>query len=41
LKGNVGDQKYVIPAHTMLEKLQSVVIWCRRFQVNFATAPLE
>lgn len=41
LKGNVGDQNYVIPANTMLEKLQSVVIWCRRFQVNFATAPLE
>jgi hypothetical protein len=31
----------MIPAGTMLEKLNSVVIWCRRFQVNFVTAPLE
>jgi Electron transfer DM13 len=41
LKGNVGDQNYVIPATAMLEKLQSVVIWCKRFRVIFATAPLE
>jgi Electron transfer DM13 len=41
LKGNVGDQNYVIPKGAMLEKLNSVVIWCRRFHVNFATAPLE
>jgi hypothetical protein len=41
LKGNVGDQNYVIPKGAMLEKLNSVVIWCRRFHVNFVTAPLE
>ncbi len=41
LKGNVGAQNYVIPAGTSLEQLRSVVIWCKAFGVNFASASLE
>jgi Electron transfer DM13 len=41
LKGNVGAQNYVIPAGTPLEQLRSVVIWCKAFGVNFASASLE
>lgn len=40
LKGNEGDQNYDIPAGTDLTKYRAVTIWCRRFGVNFATAPL-
>jgi hypothetical protein len=40
LKGNLGDQNYDLPADVDLSKYRSVTIWCRRFGVNFATAPL-
>ena len=40
LKGTTGDQNYDLPADADLNKYQSVTIWCRRFGVNFATAPL-
>jgi hypothetical protein len=40
LKGNMGDQNYELPADLDLGKYRSVTIWCRRFGVNFATAPL-
>jgi hypothetical protein len=40
LKGNIGDQNYDLPANVDLSKYRSVTIWCRRFGVNFATAPL-
>ena len=40
LKGNIGDQNYTIPADLDLGKFRSVTIWCRRFNVNFGTAPL-
>jgi hypothetical protein len=40
LKGNQGDQNYRIPAGTDLMKHRAVTIWCRRFGVNFGTAPL-
>lgn len=40
LKGNIGDQNYDIPADADLSKYRSVTVWCRRFGVNFATAPL-
>jgi Electron transfer DM13 len=40
LKGNEGDQNYDIPADLDLAKYRAVTIWCRRFSVNFATAPL-
>ena len=41
LKGNVGDQNYTVPADVDLSKYQAVTIWCRRFGVNFGTAPLQ
>jgi hypothetical protein len=40
LKGNRGSQNYRVPAGTDLSKYRSVVIWCRRFTVGFAVAPL-
>ena len=40
LKGNQGDQNYDIPAGLDLNKYRAVTIWCRRFSVNFGTAPL-
>ncbi len=40
LKGNIGDQNYEIPGDLDLGKYNSAVIWCRRFGVNFAVAPL-
>ena len=40
LKGNQGDQNYDVPADVDLGKYRAVTIWCRRFSVNFATAPL-
>lgn len=40
MKGNQGDQNYEIPATVDLAKYRAVTIWCRRFDVNFATAPL-
>lgn len=40
MKGNQGDQNYDIPASVDLSKYRAVTIWCKRFAVNFATAPL-
>jgi len=40
LKGTTGDQNYDLPADADLAKYQAVTIWCNRFSVNFATAPL-
>jgi len=40
LKGNIGDQNYDLPANADLARYQSVTIWCKRFSVNFGTAPL-
>lgn len=40
LKGNLGNQNYEIPPDVDLMQYRSVSIWCRRFGVNFATAPL-
>jgi hypothetical protein len=41
LKGNIGDQNYEWPASADLAKYRSVTIWCKRFSVNFGTAPLN
>lgn len=41
LKGNVGDQNYEVPEGTDLDRYRTVVIWCRRFSVAFAAAPLS
>jgi hypothetical protein len=40
LKGNEGDQNYDVPENLDLSRYRAVTIWCRRFSVNFATAPL-
>jgi Electron transfer DM13 len=40
LKGTDGDQNYEVPADLDLGKYRAVTIWCRRFGVNFGTAPL-
>ena len=40
LKGNEGDQNYDVPEALDLSQYRAVTIWCRRFSVNFATAPL-
>jgi len=40
LKGNEGDQNYDVPDDLDLSRYRAVTIWCRRFSVNFATAPL-
>ena len=40
LKGNIGDQNYEISSDLDLKKYRVVTIWCKRFGVNFATAPL-
>jgi hypothetical protein len=41
MKGNVGDQNYEVPNTVDLQKYKAVTIWCARFNVNFATAPLS
>jgi Electron transfer DM13 len=40
LKGTDGDQNYDVPADLDLSKYRAATIWCKRFSVNFATAPL-
>ena len=40
LKGNVGSQNYAIPPDVRLDRYRSVVVWCKRFSVPFAAAPL-
>jgi electron transfer DM13 len=40
LKGNIGAQNYAIPARTDLGDYRSVVVWCKRFGVPFAAAPV-
>jgi hypothetical protein len=40
MKGNKGDQNYEIPASVDLAQYRTVTIWCKRFSVNFGSAPL-
>ena len=40
LKGNVGDQTYVIPEGTDVTAFGSVVVWCEQFSVLFSPATL-
>jgi hypothetical protein len=40
IKGNIGDQNYDLPSDVDLSKYRAVTVWCKRFGVNFATAPL-
>jgi hypothetical protein len=41
LKGNKGNQNYVLPAGLDLTAFHSVSIWCNRFDVSFGAAPLS
>ena len=40
LKGNKGNQNYELPEKADLGQYRVVSIWCNRFSVNFAAAPL-
>jgi hypothetical protein len=40
LKGNIGNQNYIIPAGTDLSKYDRVLVWCRAFSVLFGSAQL-
>ena len=40
MKGNIGDQNYDIPATVDVATYRTVTIWCKRFSVNFGSAPL-
>jgi hypothetical protein len=41
LKGNKGDQTYIVPPGTDIGEFRSVVIWCEQFGVLFSPAPLS
>ncbi|HET7272071.1 MAG TPA: DM13 domain-containing protein [Rubrobacter sp.] len=41
LKGNRGDQTYVLPRNFESGEHRAISVWCWRFSVNFATAPLR
>jgi hypothetical protein len=41
LKGNKGNQNYDVSKDVDLSKYKVVSIWCNRFSVNFAAAPLK
>ena len=40
LKGNIGNQNYLIPAGTDITKYNTTLIWCRAFSVIFGSAQL-
>ena len=41
LKGNQGSANYEIAPDVDLARYTTAVIWCRRFTVGFAVAPLD
>lgn len=41
IKGNIGDQNYVLPATVDVAQINGVSIWCKRFGVNFGAADLQ
>lgn len=41
IKGNIGDQNYTLGSDVELSKYRAVSVWCKRFSVNFGTAPLK
>jgi hypothetical protein len=41
LKGNIGDQNYILGSDLDLAKYRAVSIWCKRFSVNFGAAALK
>jgi hypothetical protein len=40
LKATDGSFNYEVPEGTDISQFKSVIIWCRRFTVLFAVAPL-
>jgi hypothetical protein len=40
MKGNKGDQQYQVPPGVDPSSFDSVVLWCRAFDVGFTQAPL-
>jgi Electron transfer DM13 len=40
IKGNIGDQNYVLGPDVDLSRYRAVSIWCQRFSVNFGAASL-
>ena len=40
LKGNEGNQNYLVPASVDLSRYGTAVIWCKRFSIGFAVASL-
>ncbi len=41
LKGNIGNQTYILPPDLTLDKNSVISIWCRRFSRNFGTANFQ
>jgi len=41
IKGNIGDQNYMLSSDLNLGKYRAVSIWCKRFSVNFGAAALR
>src|SRR5262249_22490138 len=41
IKGNIGDQNYILGSDVDLGKYRAVSIWCKRFSVNFGAAALR
>ena len=41
LKGNQGNQNYIVPAEVNLNDFQTVAIWCRRFNYTFNAADIH
>jgi len=41
IKGNIGDQNYMLGRDLDLAKYRAVSIWCKRFSVNFGAAALR
>lgn len=41
LKGNQGDQDYLLPKEVNLGQMNTVSIYCERYHANFGTALLE
>ena len=40
LKSTRGNQNYTVPASVDVSAFAGVSVWCKRFSVNFGTAPL-
>jgi len=41
LKGNQGNQNYIVPPEVNLDDYQTVAIWCRRFNYTFNAAAID